>query len=183
MIDRETIRADFLRQLPSAVEALVQACYGLPHVEEGGAEDRPVTEYMFFKKEEAVVRVQELRAERQAKIKKIEQEIEKIRNTSTEPRWATEDDQDAGSDRFDAYCRDKWAKEKDIKGQIRELEDGQIAAIQVEIQLIDEFLAKAAEKRFPRTPHNEYGRKPGEKVNYDPRAWRDEKVRRFLGGS
>jgi len=182
MFDRKEYRADFLRYLPRAVEVLVNKCRVLPPVEPDGSSDCPFAERLYFEKEEAVLDVKQLRADREKDIKGLERSIEEVQNTSTEPWWANEDDKIAHTPHFEGYCRDKWAKEEEIRVEARRLRDS-IFRLRIDIEMIDEFLAKAAKKRFPRTPRDQYGNAPGQKVVRDPIADRDKDIRKFLEGS
>ena len=178
MINQQAIREEFLRDLPRELEELVEACSVLPSVPNDGSAG-PFTDSLYFKAAEARLKVEGLLQQRQERIDHLKEAIETERQTSTEPWWAREEDHWAGTERFGEYCQDVRAKEKEIEDNIRKLKD-QIATIRVEMQVIEEFLDKAAQKKFPRTPLDEFGRKPGEKVEYDARKWRDKKVKRFL---
>jgi hypothetical protein len=181
MFDRDRHRAEFLENLPPALEKLVDACRILPRVEPDGSSPCGFARQLFAQKEDAVIPVRKLRAEREARIAEIEKSIEADRNASTEPWWATEDDKIACTPRFDSYCNQKWAKEAEIEQRICESREW-IARLEFEIDIIDEFLARAAERTYPGEPSIASGQASGKEAPFDPRAWRDQNVQKFLKG-
>ena len=178
---REELRAHFVSNPPAPVQTLVDACRMLPDVEPDGSSECPFAESLYFKKEEAVLRVQEMRGARKEDIKELQKAIEEVQNSSTEPSWATEFDKVAHTPNFDHYYNQKCEMEERVRVKVGELKE-QIWWQRVLIDVIDEFLEKAAQKKFPGVPRDRYGKAPGEKVVYDPRADMEKKVQEFLDG-
>lgn len=179
MIDREQVRTLFLQCMPEAIVRMVDAYNLAPVVNEDGTSDCPVAAQLHYQLQERQVAVRELKAERQRMIEKLQEQMEEVRSRPVEPHWATEMDRYAHTPRFDRYCEELWANEAQVEKEVNEFKD-RIAVIRCEIEIIDEFLQKAESKRYPGDLRNEFGRRPGERVQYDPRASRDAMIRRFL---
>ena len=177
----EQYREEFMRNLPRVLVRLADRCLDLPKVDSEHMEATPVLESLYFRKEESVIEVQELRDRTQEQFDEQERKIEAESQRSTEPWWATEDDHDAGSPRFESYLRDVAESEAEIKAKVQEMKPWR-DRLRVQLAVIDEFLAKAAEKTFPGGPKDRLGRRPGAPLPttrelLDP----TENVERFLG--
>ena len=110
-----------------------------------------------------------------------EQRIEAESQRSTEPWWATEDDHDAGSPRFDTYLRDVAETEAEIKNRVEEMKPWR-DRLRVHLAVIDEFLAKAAEQTLPGGPKDRLGRRPGDPLPTTRELlYPTDRIEKFLG--
>jgi hypothetical protein len=170
-----------MHNLPRVLVRLADRCLDLPTLDSEDMTAGPVIERLYFKMAEAKLEVQELRDQTQEQLQEQERKIEAESQRSTEPWWATEDDHDAGSPRFESYLRDVAEAETEIKAKVQEMKPWR-DRLRVQLAIIDEFLAKAAEKTFPGGPKDHLGRRPGDPLP-TTRELRDhtERVDAFLG--
>ena len=179
MFNESEYQQEYLQNLPHELVRLVDKCQVLPHVEPDGASECAFAEALYFSMEETKLEVLKLRTAHTERIEELRQRIVAVQETSTKPGWATEDDCDAGSDRFDEYCREVKEAENQIQAQVKDLKVA-LRRLQIERAIIEEILVKVARKNFPGGPKSQ-GRRPGDPLPttrelLDP----SPRVRRFL---